>query len=106
MRKNGMDMHTFSRTNILSFTKAFECRVIKLSPDLYGSFFLPKVSSFLPSLRILSPQKTIFDQKVHFGKLKDIDLLDFIRNLLIRGLVLTGYMEDFNISQAKQVPKS
>ena len=57
MRKNGMDMHTFSRTNILSFTKAFECRVIKLSPDLYGSFFLPKVSSFLPSLRILAPQK-------------------------------------------------
>ena len=49
MRKNGMDMHTFSRTNILSFTKAFEQRVIKLSLDFYGSFFfLPKIS-FLPS---------------------------------------------------------
>ena len=49
MRKNGMDMHTFSRTNILSFTKAFEQRVIKLSLDFYGSFFF-FAKDFFPTL--------------------------------------------------------
>ena len=54
MRKNGMDMHTFSRTNILSFTKAFEHkreggRVIKLSLDFYGSFFF-FAKDFFPTL--------------------------------------------------------
>ena len=54
MRKNGMDMHTFSRTNILSFTKAFERgRVIKLSLDFFSSFFfLPKLG-FSPALLLL-----------------------------------------------------
>ena len=72
MRKNGMDMHTFSRTNILSFTKAFEQRVIKLSLDFYGSFFfLPKIS-LLPSslpihlLRILVYLNTfVMCEKIH-----------------------------------------
>ena len=72
MRKNGMDMHTFSRTNILSFTKAFECRVIKLSPDLYGSFFA-KGFFLLAITKDSGSSKTIFDQKVHLGKLKSID---------------------------------
>ena len=63
MRKNGMDMHTFSRTNILSFTKAFECRVIKLSPDLYGSFFFAKGFFLLAITKDSVSSKTIFDQK-------------------------------------------
>ena len=54
MRKNGMDMHTFSRTNILSFTKAFERRVIKLSLDFDGSFFCQRFLSYL----IPSPTST------------------------------------------------
>ena len=75
-------------------------------PLTYTAPFFAKGFFLLAITKDSGSSKTIFDQKVHFGKLKGIDWFDFIRNLLIRGLVLTGYMADFNISRRKQVPKS
>ena len=73
-------------------------------PLTYTAPFFAKGFFLLAITKDSGSSKTMFDQKVLFGKLNGIDWLDFIGNLLIRGLVLTGCMADFNISWS--TPKS
>ena len=66
MRKNGMDMHTFSRTNILSFTKAFERRVIKLSLDFFVSNFCQSAFLLLRETTEVSTFFSYYDEIVSY----------------------------------------
>ena len=72
-------------------------------PLTYTAPFFAKGFFLLAITKDSGSSKTIFDQNVHFGNQKGIDWLDFIRNLIIRGLVLTGYMAGNGLARVQRV---